>query len=169
MAKRVVTKKGDIFSVQLDNGNKKYFQYITNDLTQLNSDVIRAFKEEYTEDTVPDFDKIIKGETDFHAHTMINVGVKQNFFNQEGKANIIEDFSEILFRSTNDYGHKQGEEPIKLSHNWHIWHIGDDNFTRVGRLLGENRNAEIGIVIPPYAIVDRIKKGYYDFIYPDFE
>ncbi|MEG2764087.1 MAG: hypothetical protein RR926_14040, partial [Chryseobacterium sp.] len=75
----------------------------------------------------------------------------------------------ILFRGTLDYGHKQGEEPIKVSDNWRIWRIGDNDFTSVGKLQGENRKAEIGIVIPPYAIVDRIKKGYFDFYYPDFE
>lgn len=36
---------GDIFSVQLKNKRKKHFQYIGNDLTQLNSEVIRALKE----------------------------------------------------------------------------------------------------------------------------
>lgn len=41
---RVVTKVGDVFSVKLDNEMKKYFQLIAFDLTQLNSDVIRAFK-----------------------------------------------------------------------------------------------------------------------------
>jgi len=47
MAKRIVTKIGDIFSVVLDNGNKKYFQYVANDLTQLNSDVIRSFNAKF--------------------------------------------------------------------------------------------------------------------------
>ena len=28
MAKRVITKIGDVFSVELEKGNKKYFQYI---------------------------------------------------------------------------------------------------------------------------------------------
>jgi hypothetical protein len=169
MAKRVVTKKGDLFSVQLDNGNKKYFQYITNDLTQLNSDVISVFKEEYPQNTIPDFNKIIRGEIDFHAHTMINIGVKQNFFSQEVKAYAIGDFSEIIFRDTNDYGRKQGEEPIKISDNWFVWRIGDEKFTRVGKLEGENRKAEIGIVMPPFAIVDRIKMGKFNFTYPAFE
>jgi hypothetical protein len=44
---RIRTKIGDVFSVPLDNINKKYFQYIPNDLTQLNSDVIRAFVKRY--------------------------------------------------------------------------------------------------------------------------
>ena len=31
MAKRIVTIIGDIFSVTLDNGNLRFFQYIAND------------------------------------------------------------------------------------------------------------------------------------------
>jgi hypothetical protein len=42
--KRTVSTIGDVFSVPLGDGHKKYFQYVANDVTQLNSDVIRAFK-----------------------------------------------------------------------------------------------------------------------------
>ena len=50
-----------------------------------------------------------------------------------------------------------------------IWHINDDQFTYVGELEGENRKAEIGVVVNPFDIVKRIKTGYYDFVYPQFE
>lgn len=50
---RINTKIGDVFSVKIDN-NKKYFQYIVSDLTQLNSDVIRAFKKVYPINAHPD-------------------------------------------------------------------------------------------------------------------
>ncbi len=49
------------------------------------------------------------------------------------------------------------------------WHINDDEFTSVGNLEGENRKAEIGVVMPPLAIVERIKTGKYNFVYPEFE
>ena len=45
--KRVRTKIGDMFSVKVSENEKKYFQLIAFDLTQLNSDVIRAFKKVY--------------------------------------------------------------------------------------------------------------------------
>lgn len=169
MAKRIITKVGDIFSVELGNGNKKYFQYIANDLTQLNSDVIRSYKKEYPKEEQPDYGELFSGEIDFHAHTMINVGVKQNFFIQEGKSIVYPDIKNIVFRGTLDYGQKINGEPIKISNNWRIWHINDENFTSIGKLEGENRKAEIGIVIPPFAIVERIKTGKYNFVYPDFE
>ena len=44
MAKRIVTKMGDIFCVEIDNGYKRFFQYIINDIEALNSSVIRVFK-----------------------------------------------------------------------------------------------------------------------------
>lgn len=169
MAKRLKTEIGDIFSVTIDNGNKKYFQYIANDLAQLNSDVIRCFKKEYPGDEIQDFSEVTSGEIDFHAHTMINIGVKQNHYKQEGKGIVYPALDSILFRDTNDYGKKVGEEPIKVSENWFVWKINDKSFTKVGKLAGDNRKAEIGIVIPPFAIVERIKTGKYNFVYPDFE
>ena len=169
MAKRLKTKIGDIFSVDLDNGNKKYFQYIANDLTQLNSDVIRSYKKEYSKDLVPDYNELLSGEIDFHAHTMINIGVKQNLYTQEGKHVVYPDISGILFRGTNDAGHGPGKPQVYISENWFVWNINDKDFKSVGKLEGENRNAEIGSVIPPFMIVERIKTGKFNFVYPDFE
>ena len=169
MAKRVITKIGDVFSVELENGNKKYFQYITNDLTQLNSDVIRSYKKEYSKEKQPDYRELLSGDIDFHAHTMINIGVKQNLFIQEGRYEVYPDPSEILFRGTSDAGHGPGKPQVYISHNWYVWRINDENFTNVGELEGENRKAEVGIVMPPFAIVERIKTGKFNFVYPDFE
>lgn len=56
---RVVTKIGDVFEVKLDENTKKYFQYVANDLTQLNSDVIRAFKKKYPVDESPDLKDVV--------------------------------------------------------------------------------------------------------------
>lgn len=169
MAKRVISKIGDIFYVPLDNGNKKYFQYIANDLTQLNSDVIRVFKTVYSPKEEVDYTKLLSGEIDFHAHTMINLGMKLDFFFKEGKFEVLPNIKNIIFRCTNDQGKKIDGKPIRISSNWHVWKINDYDFTKVGKLIGENRKAELGMVIPPYAIVERIKTGKFNFVYPDFE
>lgn len=169
MAKRVITKIGDIFSVELDNGNKKYFQYIANDLTQLNSDVIRSYKKEYPKKEQPDYGELLSGEIDFHAHTMINVGVKQNLFIPEGKNIVYPSIDSIVFRCTNDAGHGPGKPQVYISEDWYIWKINDENYKSVGKLKGENRNSEIGSVIPPFMIVERIKTGKFNFVYPGFE
>ncbi|MDR1181545.1 MAG: hypothetical protein LBL13_06175 [Bacteroidales bacterium] len=47
--------------------------------------------------------------------------------------------------------------------------INGEKFTRVGKLNGENRKAEIGVVINPTSIVHRLRTGEYDIFYPDFE
>jgi hypothetical protein len=169
IAKRITTKVGEIFSVELGDGKKKYFQYIANDLIQLNSDLIRVFEKIYPISENVDYAELLLGEIDFHAHTMINVGVKQSFFLKEGKENVIPDIGNILFRDTNDYGRKEGNELIRISNDWYVWRINDRNLPKVGPLTGENRTAEIGIVYPPFVIAEKIKTGKFNFFYPDFE
>lgn len=167
--KRKNTKIGDIFAVKLDSHSKKYFQLIALDLIQLNSEVIRVFKKSYSVNDNIDLLEIINDEVDFYAHCVTKFGVKMGLWENVGNVNEIGDISKILFRDTNDYGAKVNEEKIKISEKWYIWHINDEDFTRVGKLEGENRKAEIGVVINPYSIVERIKTGKYDFVYPEFE
>jgi len=66
-------KIGDVFSVKLDDKNKKFFQYIANDLTQLNSDVIRSFKQKYPIDDNPELARIVEDEVDFYAHCILRL------------------------------------------------------------------------------------------------
>lgn len=163
------TKIGDVFAVKLDDYSKKYFQLIAFDLTQLNSDVVRAFGKIYPSDATPDILEIVSQDIDFYAHCVTKFGLKLNLWEKAGNTREIGSTKEILFRDTNDYGNKINGELIKVSQNWHVWHINDKHFTRVGKLTGENRKAEIGIVVTPPDIVDRIKTGKYNFFYPDFE
>lgn len=163
---RVTIKIGDIFEVKIDDSFKRYFQYITNDKTQLNSDVIRVFTERYPIDETPVLSKIIKGNVDFYAHVVTKWGVKQGYWKNVGNDLDI-GVTDILFRGSHDYGVKEGVEPIKVSHRWYVWKINQP-FVDVGRLEGENIKAEIGLVIPPYILFQRIKTGNYEFIYPGF-
>lgn len=165
---RTNTKTGDIFSVNVTENTKKYFQYIANDLTQLNSDVIRAFKKEYSINDKPELSEIIKDEVEFYAHCVTKYGIKMKLWEKVGNIPFNEKV-DVIFRGTNDYGVKLGDEPIKISNNWYIWRINDKDFTKVGKLTGEYRKSEIGVVVIPQDVVDRIKTGKYYFVYPDFE
>ena len=136
---RANTKIGDVFSVKIDNHSKKYFQYIISDLTQLNSDVIRAFKKVYLIDTNPDLSEIVNGEVEFYAHCVTKLGLKMNYWESVGNIANTGNTTNILFRDTNDYGSKPGEQ-IKVSNNWYVWKINDNDFTRVGKLEGENKS-----------------------------
>jgi len=151
--KRVVTKIGDVFSVPLENSAKKYFQYIANDRTQLDSDVIRTFKKAYPIDGAPDFREIVSGEVDFYAHVIIKLGVKMGLWKKVGSVPY-HDAPRVVFRHSWDWG-KPG---IKVSQRWSVWKINED-FQNVGKLEGELQKAEIGIVFSPPSIVDRMRTG----------
>lgn len=166
---RVITKIGDVFSVAIDNNKKKYFQYIANDLTQLNSDVIRAFNKIYPIDSNPNLVEIVNDEVDFYAHCVVALGVKMKLWNKVGNTTEIGDITQILFKDTNDYGVWVDGEPIKISTKWYIWKINDKDFTKVGKLEGDNRNAYVGIVINPLGIIELLKGNKYPINYPDFE
>ena len=168
MRKRIVTKIGDVFSVQIGDRTNKYFQLIAYDRTQLNSDVIRAFKAPYPSNTNVDFAEVVNGEVEFYAHCVTRFGVKMGLWEKVGKFEEIGRLDQILFRDTNDYGHKQGEEPVRVSNSWYVWHV-NEGFRDVGELTGENRKAEIGVVVNPYDIVERMKTGKYSFFYPGYE
>lgn len=165
MKKRIYTKIGDIFSVKLVDGEKKYFQYIANDTRQLNSNVIRIFKTKYFSDA--NLSEVIKDKVEFHAHTFINLGIKLDLWEKVGNVKETGNIDNILFRSTNDTISRPDEQ-VEFSSDWHVWRINDENFTIVGKLEGENRKSEIGVVISPNNIVHRINTGEFNFKYPKF-
>jgi hypothetical protein len=163
------TKIGDIFCVNIDDGNKKYFQLIAFDLTQLNSDVIRAFEKSYPNGFEPNLSEIVNGEVAFYAHCVTKLGLKMNFWEKVGNVAEIGDTEQIVFRITSDFGVKLGDVPIKTSNNWYVWRINDKDYSYVGKLRGENRKAEIGLVINPLGIIELLKGNDYFANYPKFE
>ncbi|MCB0687932.1 MAG: hypothetical protein KDC53_15455 [Saprospiraceae bacterium] len=165
---RANTKIGDIFCVKIDDNSKKYFQYIVSDLTQLNSDVIRAFKKLYPANANPDLLEIVNGEVEFYAHCVTKLGLKMNLWEKVGNTTEIGNTANILFRGTSDYGVWIDDEPIRISEKWYVWKINEP-FKDIGKLQNENRKAEIGVVVNPYDVVERMKTGKYSFFYPDFE
>ncbi|MBI5326539.1 MAG: hypothetical protein HZB41_14910 [Ignavibacteriae bacterium] len=162
--KRLRTQIGDIFSVKIDEHHKKYFQYIINDLTQLNSDVIRAFKCAYNINDKPELWDLIKNEVDFYAHCVTDIGIKYGYWEKVGNKAEVGKINHILFRSSRD----SGNPAIKVSHNWWVWKINEEQ-KYLGKLRDKYISAEIGIVVTPEDIVTRLRTGKYDFVYPDFE
>jgi hypothetical protein len=161
---RVNTKIGDIFLVKVDNNTKKYFQLIAFDVTQLNSDVIRAFKTSYPLDITPELYVIVNDEVEFYAHCVTKAGLKMGLWEKVGNIANIGKTDNIVFRDSSDYGKPE----IKISENWWIWKINEEQ-KYVGKLEGANKEADIGVVIAPIYIADRIRTGKYNFKYPDYE
>lgn len=163
---RIITKKGDVFVAHLGDGTKKYFQYACNDLSQLNSDVIRVFAKSYAMEENPALEEVVKGEVMFYAHCVLKFGIKLSFWEKVGKAPNDETV-DVFFRGSNDSGCKVGEQ-VKVSYRWYVWKVNEP-FIRVGKLEGENQKAELGLVINPLDVVNRMKTGKYNFFYPDFK
>lgn len=136
------TKIGDVFSVKIDDSSKKHFQYIISDLTQLNSDVIRAFKKIYPINANSDLSEIVNGEVEFYAHCVTKLGLKMGYWESVGNISDVGNFDNMLFRSSGD------NPQTRVSQNWWVWKINEEQ-KPVGKLEGENRKAEIGSVIPP--------------------
>jgi len=161
--KRIVTKIGDVFCIEIDGQYKCYFQYIANDLRQLNSSVIRVFKEKYPINYIPDIDTIIKGSVSFYAHTILRIGIEDNIWYKIGKSNAIGDTCNLYFRDTND----DFLNPMpKISFNWFVWKIGEE-YVKVGQLNDDYKKYELGTVFHYSQIVGRIRTGNYSLPFPD--
>lgn len=166
MAKRIITKIGDVFCAEFDNGTKGYFQYIANDLTQLNSSVIRAFKTHYPINQELSIDDIVKDEVAFYAHTILRPGIAENAWYKVGKSMDLglNELQKITFGYTIETD-MIGYEVIDIDpfKNWIIWHINNE-FVNIGTLPKSLHNTiEYGSVMPYICIKKRMRCGYYDW------
>jgi hypothetical protein len=123
---------------------------------------IRAFKKTYPIDASPDLNEVVADDVDFYAHVVVNWGIKMGLWNKVGKVPF-GGAVDALFRDSKDYGNPE----VKTSNNWYVWKINQP-FERVGKLEGDYRKADIGIVVSPPDIVDRMRTGQYNFVYPGY-
>lgn len=166
MAKRIVTKIGDIFCVEVDNAYKRYFQYFCNDMSQLNSSVIRVFKKRYPMDSNPKPEAIVSDEVDFYAHTILRAGIETGSWYKTGhlKCDFEEETGKPLFGTCEDIVF-DGDEIIDdiPDPNWYIWKINQKE-EKMERLPERYRDVvEQGSVFPYIEILDRIRYGYYRY------
>ncbi len=155
MAKRIVTKIGDIFSVTLDNGNLRFFQYIANDSSCLGASVIRVFKKEYPKGYELNPEEVVSGDVDFYAHTVLRWGIAEGGWQKIGKCKDVGKTENILFRNCirDAVDHK--------NRIWNAWYINKEWFT-IGTLTSDFRlKSDIGPVFPYTDIIARIKNGVY--------
>jgi hypothetical protein len=158
MVKRIVTKIGYVFCVEIDNEYKVFFQYVANDLSQLNSSVIRVFKKHYPMDYVPDMDEIVKDQVDFYAHTVLRYGIVENAWYKVGKHPDLGDVENIGFRWFSEGNH----DKMTKSYKWYVWKINQE-FQHVGEMTKKYKHLDIGVVIPYFFIVEKIRTGKYTF------
>ncbi len=160
--KRIITRIGDIFCVEIGGNRKRYFQYIANDLEQLNSSVIRVFKTIYDKDADPGVDNITSDQVDFYSHTVLKLGILEKAWIKVGKSKDVGSFDSIMFRSTNDYSPSQ----LK-SYHWYVWKLGQEESTYIGELTDELASiTEDGGVFPYTWIIERMKTGRFPCAMP---
>lgn len=155
--KKMIVQIGDVFCVYIKNHFKRYFQYIGSDSTQLNSNVIKVFKGYYPLDSKIDLQKIVEDEVDFYAHVDINAGFKSLYWEKVGNAPFKENIN-LYFRICN-YGIRE-EMNVKFSTDWFIWQMNKP-MQYVGKLKGENRKIDIGILWEPRIIFERMASKFY--------
>ena len=160
--KRILIRIGSVFAVKLDDNSTRYFQYVANDTTQLNSEVISVFKRTYHFGESPDLNDVVAGDIDFFAHVVIRWGVQAKLWEKVGDIARVGKV-DISFRDSHDYG----DPNVRKSTRWIVWKINTP-FIEVGELSIDHQSAEIGIVVTPTDIIDRIKTGKYDFAYPEY-
>ena len=173
MAKRIVTKIGNVFCVEIDSEKKAYFQYIANDMSMLNSSVIRAFKTHYPIDANPKIDQIVSDDVAFYAHTVLRAGIQFNAWYKVGTSKEIDEetVSNVIFGFPSIYviNSRKNEETRNPLSNWYIWKINMD-LIRVGKLPKEYWDiVEPGAVEPYVEIISRIKFGYYRYTSVEYD
>lgn len=169
MAKKLKTKIGDVFSVPINDSEKRFMQLVAFDLTQLNSDVVRVFKRIYNINETPIISDIINDEILSYAHCATDFGLQLKLWSIFGNSINIGIPSKVMFRGTEDYARKAGEEPKLKSDKWYVWQINDNDFKYVGKLSGKYREAFIGLVFNPYDIIEIAKGNKCPDNYPQFE
>ena len=170
MAKRIVTKIGDVFCAVLPGNKKAYFQYVANDLSQLNSSVIRVFRTHYPLDQTVSLKEIINDEIDFYAHTILRVGIDVNAWTKVGKdKNINEkEIENVIFGTAQPFECASVVVLTDPTNNWYVWHINGVR-TRIGT-LPENLHDIVypGAVLTYKDVLNRMYYGYYLASLPEY-
>jgi hypothetical protein len=160
-------KIGDIFEVSLGNNTKGYVQYIADDMTQLNSRVVRVFKKRYLMDDMPSMDEIVLDEVEFYAHVY---GIKENEKSGEwkkvSKSQDVGDIKKPIFRSTPE--NITLSSPSHISKHWYVWRIGEESKeVRSGNNI--LTQTDFGSVSPANDITSRMKTGKSEYFHPKYE
>lgn len=146
MIKRVkATKIGDVFEVIISDTEKRYMQYVISDMTNLNSDVVRAFKKKYPITEKPDINEIVKDEVMFYAHCDSKHGIKMEYWTLYGNTTDVGDTDNIMFRIP-------AEHDVEVSYQWWIWRVNLKH-QYIGKLKGEQKKIDLGSVFPVKSIL----------------
>ena len=160
--KRIVTRIGNVFCAEINNEHKRFFQYVANDIEQLNSSVIRVFKNKYPIDYNPNVEDIVKDKIDFYAHTILKFGIEFNAWYKVGTSKTIgEEYKNVWFGNvspeiyTNPY--------LNPAEHWIIWKINQPRIF-IGKPNKEYKHLiNRGDVISYIDIINRLTFGHFKY------
>lgn len=158
--KKVITRIGDVFCIQINDSYKQYFQFIAKDMTQLNSSVIRVFEKKYPIGGNDSIENIVQDKVAFYIHTSLRIGIVEGAWYKIGKSKNIGNPDGVMFRS-NIY---IGNIPEK-SYNWYVWYINAPKI-KIGEMNDLYLSVDIGSVYPYKEVIHRIKTGSSMFKHP---
>lgn len=155
MVQRIAnTKIGDLFSIQINENEKRYLQYVVSDHTQLNSDVIRAFKRVYHTDEEPILSEVVKDEVDFYAHCVTKAGIRQGIWKKVGNVQELGNVDDILFKDKDELSRPD------IQDDWYVWYVNKP-IKDVRKLKGKYQKAYLGLIFQPESIEYKFKTGSY--------
>lgn len=160
MAKRVYTKKGDIYEIRIDKTSKRYMQFIGSDWNQLNSDTFRVYKKIYPIEAVPSLEEIFSDTPDFYVHSYASGGIKDGLWSLAYRCKDVGDTSGIKFATYDDL-----ELPeANIYRGWRLWYFSEPVtetswFHRGDDKPSDWENADKGGVMPTSWLYNKIKYG----------
>ena len=163
MAKRVYTKKGDVYEIKIDNTSKRYMQFIGLDWNQLNSCTFRVYKRIYPIDATPALEEILSDTPDFYVHSYASGGIKDGLWSLAYRCKDVGDTSGIKFRTEQDDLLPPG---VDYYNEWHLWTFDekiDNGVHLTGKMPDEWKSAYLGSVYQPVRVLHRIIHGKFPF------
>lgn len=167
MIKRVkATKIGDVLIAKTSDTSKRYMQLVAIDKSQLNSDVLRAFKKIYPIEAEPSLEEIVSDEVDFYTHSDSIAGIKLEYWKLVGNISKIGDIDKILFYETDELQNIFGVWVTK----WWTWRINQEEYeySRKPKRKYKGRGAEPGLVFPPFSIIERLQGTFVSY-HPEYK
>ena len=152
--KRIVTKIGDIFRVDLDDNKKRFFQYVAIDESMLGGSVIRVFKRKYDINAEPSFGEIVNDSVDFYTHTSLKIGILEGYWKKIGRIANIGDTENIFFRSVGELDASK----LKKSRHWLVWKVNCER-QDIGEMKEIYKNYDLGPIFPSIWVLNKIKTG----------
>ncbi len=159
MAKRVYTKKGDVYEIKIDNTSKRYMQFIGLDWNQLNSDTFRVYKKVYPIDATPSLEEILSDIPDFYVHSYASGGIKDGLWSLAYRCKNVGDTQDIPFCSFQDIELPEAD----IHRGWRLWYF-DELLERDWLHSGDKKpvkweNANVGGIVPTSWLFNKIKYG----------